>query len=426
MSWKDFNVDDLSEDTYPTLDDTEVDALSDEEATLYFDDPVAFFKTRLGASQDDPEPTVDQPESDETKTDEEQKVANPYREQGIPDHLLVDDDTGEPYENGLILGKYESAEEYHRGMREAQKLVGRKTVEVPQSPVGSIPVQLTPDQMQVVDSAALNEALGAHANDFRREGLDPRDYEQDFESLKDISAELYYEVRRTRRELLARNLDFAQKYLYTDAHRPDINEQRAEQGYELFESAFIDATEGVLPDDGDKEVLREKYSAVLNSVLENDAHIQQYRTANPNADVFASPEIREFYATYYDQVDGVLVISPQKVAQAAVGANRALLYKAVRKVAEDRIASKYQQSLERNSDVAPRPDRTATTISSDGVTGAHRPVWPVEELYRPDAFDRLVKEHNGDEVAAQREYDRMIDYHDGQRAQRVVGDRRQF
>lgn len=444
------DLDNLTEEELPPLPQEDYDALSTEEAHEYASDPVAFYKRKYGEQEGDPvDPEKDTPpgttstEEDNPATEDGDDVQaktqtedvedgegedtppepptaeggdsaeNPFRDQGIPDDLMVDAE-GQPYENGKILGEYDTPEDYHKGMAELRRKFEQRApaTESYEYPEPMIPAQLDREQSQMIAQHALENALAKHAGDFQAAGLDPNEFTdaKGFQTLAEQDAGLYRDVRRTLEDIYQKESDYTANYLAVHEMRPQINEEAADAGFSMFAGEFQEAT-GEAPDNEDLGYLREAYNETIGEVQAFDEWVQEQAAANPQANLFANPKVAQFYTDFYANHHGVLVLDPRKVSEAALAKNRDLLYTAISRTSGQKAAQKYEQAIRKDAADITDPPKTATSAAEDGVTGGRKAMMPLDELLRPDAIDRLVEEY-GDVDKATEAHQRMIDHYD--------------
>jgi|GEM_PF-5254295 hypothetical protein len=356
--------------------------------------------------------------------DEDVVIDNPFRDQGIPDIWLIDPKTGNPYENGMILGKYRTPDAAFTGVVEQQKLIGRKGLSQPEAaepeyqPQGFIaPVSIDDNTKAQLTQYAVGQALSDYQDEFLKMGLDSGEYLTDLDALKTASESLYLAVKQSAQRHYQDGAEYVTEYMRTAQVREELQDRAAEDGFNLFVDNFVAKT-GAEPNDSDLGVLNDAYNGVLTGIMRYDQQVQQAQQSNPNVNVYEDPRVRQFYNQWFRTVKGVHVLDPQKVVAGALVANDALLEAAIRYSA----VSAHQNALKAEAAAAPAPPITAASKAPDGATGGQMVMPSWEEANAPDYLEKLVIAY-GDEDKAMQMFDRVFEEFDRQFKQRTISDK---
>lgn len=436
---------DLEDDGYEfLLDHSEVDKLTEEEFKRYEADPKAFAEGRETSSKSaagtdtpaSPDPTNgDPPERPAEQTpatpgtdtaasgDEDIHIENPWKEQGIPDIWLIDSNTGEAYENGLILGKYTTADKAFDAVPHMMKVIGKRD-RAPEpdgddfEPSAFIAPTVDDATRTQVTNYAYGRAMDEYKAEFDRLGLTPEDFGDDLEGLRTASEALYYRVTERAKEHYDAGTKFVQDYIATSQQREELQQHATAAGFNIFVDKFESAT-GVEADESDVTQLNDAYNGVIVGILRTEEKYKRMQAANPNVNLYDMDGAAKFFDDFYEQRNGVPILSAAKVARAALNVNEGLLYAAVRQTATE----KHRKAIEQDIAATPGFPTTAATKADGGATGASMPQPPWAEFSAPGYFDRLVKATGGNEDEAQKLYDRQAQAFDDEWMKQTQGRR---
>lgn len=361
-----------------------------------------------GQGGDDPARTADRDESWITD----------LQGQGVPREWLIDPTTNEPYENGLIRGKYKSPVEAFRG--ELHRIgvldgdgLGPRAVEmdtepddptIPPPPPGpdEIRQQYERRHQTLQLDARQAEAIKNHA--FRLAGEDMKDAldaegvpvpetAEEWDEFKTTHPGLARQWEVAQNYHTQRGAEYVEQYHHYSTHRDAYNSQAMAAATEDLIEAVRAATQ-LEPTEQDLEVIGEHATNLLTEVH------SWLQNADPS-----DPAV----LTLCDVQAGVPVLNAEKLSRAVRAASHEFLLEAVRQSTEARV----QQQRRGIVDDAPRRFPTSLAeAGGDGRSGSSTGIMSEDELFSADAIDRLAEQFNGDETAALREYERQVQAYD--------------
>ena len=386
---------------------------------LNLDDTTEYLKIASGAAVPDVETDkkleTEQPE----RTPEEEPVfANPFKDQGIPDHLLKNKE-GQPYENGLIEGKYKTPDDFWKGYDEKRRLAAGKHVteyvpvqndgaehtlvdydaEAQAAPL----VTLTDDQTQILEDGALMEAVKdvAAKGLFARYGVAVPETVEDARNLSVMSEALDLRVQELAQDHKANVLKELSMGLHYKERADDISDQAAVQAFEgirndvaaLIPSVFGDPTH---PDYQDSVNYLE--SVYADFVAGIDA---KFKSGNPAL-------IREALP-YYENRFGTPVLNEEVLKATFLLDNRKMFVDGAANAASRSVTSRYR---ERTAARVSYPALASAAGNLEAVSGAHPGITEMTEaeLMDPHVIDKWMSPpYNMSEGEALRELDRQAD-----------------
>ena len=399
------------EDTTTTVELTEdllvesqnvIDSLSNEERDKFFSQVgndeekyAEFLAGQLGEAAPTRTPADEEPK----EPDEVEEWKNPFTEAHVPDSWMIDKKTGKPYENGMILGRYETAEAAFEAVPGTLAKIGEQKVHpivlpddsqsfdtVLESEFKTLPMlELNAEQMRIVregtEEAGHKDGAMMKAVDYLKRaglfddyGIDPPESIEDIKALRDIDRDVYNQIFIATNHFAQQNVIDYSRSVFLESKADEYNVQAAESSYDIIVSSIEKQIGEPLNEQSKTGALDELHTAFIEDIQAK----------------FVSGDARERNSVmrYFTQKYGVPILDREKVAQGFILAHQASIVKAAMYAAEKRAEARYSDTENRRV----RPQPLASTAKGAGAAPGSSPgmgILPLNELTDPDYFIKM-------------------------------------
>ena len=391
------------------LDDDVLDKLADEKglnaALDAIDDPQGYISSLTPVEKPEERPHEETPA----------EFINPFKDQGVPDELMIDDETGKPYENGQILGKYTTPGEAMKGLKESQKIIGRPREGKPEDELPKITPEdpaptFTPEERRYLKELTYQEVLSQFSSEIESQGFDPRDYRtlEELNALKGQNRALYNEIQTVLDQRFDQQQRSVLEYTQVYSKRESLNETGSTTGFQSWVDELSDLAE-VQPDEGDLGALQAIWKQDVQQIIDYDKGIQEKLKTNPSFNPYEDKTIKDWYDRFFEFKAGVPVISSEKLYRQLSERHRDIRKQVLQNVSKSQLASAYDKALaeERGH---PTYVSSIGTEQESSLTGSHLPVFTAEDVITGKiSWDDILEAHNGDVNKAQAYFDSVMD-----------------
>jgi len=218
-------------------------------------------------------------------------VSERAQELGVSPKWLVDAKTGEPYENGLIFGKWKTKEDAEDGIIADRAYLGKRLEDIDiddfkrlkgiedtdgrPAPEYGTQVQNYLDDSEIAKiddwamQAAREQLLGdpIFLKELERKGLQAPETDEDWTYIEDDSR-LSRHLDRARDARFEEGKAFANEHLYVRNHLPEIEVNSFDTSYSAFRDEMIRMT-GEQPNESDEAILMEMFNKNIEIIQEH-------------------------------------------------------------------------------------------------------------------------------------------------------------